>query len=49
MTIFCNEVTVRWSKVTWNEVTMERSDQIPVGEGEGWVYLRARSFGISPE
>ena len=22
MTIFCNEVTVRWNEVTWNEVTM---------------------------
>ena len=29
MTIFWNEVTVRWNEVTWNEVTMERSDRIP--------------------
>ena len=29
MTIFWNEVTVRWNEVTWNEVTMELSDRIP--------------------
>ena len=30
VTIFCNEVTVRWNKVTRNELTMERSDRIPL-------------------
>ena len=29
MAIFWNEVTIRWNEVTWNEVTMERSDRIP--------------------
>ena len=27
VTIFWNKVTVRWNEVTWNEVTMERSDR----------------------
>ena len=27
VTIVWNEVTVKWNEVTWNEVTMERSDR----------------------
>ena len=30
VTIFCSEVTVRWNKVTRNELTMERSDPKPL-------------------
>ena len=30
VTIFWNEVTERWNEMTWNEVTMERSDRIPL-------------------
>ena len=29
VTILWNEVTIFWNEVTWNEVTMERSDRIP--------------------
>ena len=31
MTLRWNEVTNGWNEVTWNEVTMERSDRIPWG------------------
>ena len=30
-----NELTLRWNYLTWNEVAMERSDQIPVEYNSG--------------
>ena len=34
VTIFWNEVNVRWNEMNWNELTMERSDRIPINQRE---------------
>ena len=45
MTIFWNEVTVRWNEMTWNEVTMERSD--PGDKGENINYWLSSKPNVS--
>ena len=34
LTILWNDLTTDWNDLTWNDLTMERNDRIPIARGQ---------------
>ena len=46
LTILWNDLTIDWNDLTWNDLTMERNDRIPLDvlgcQTHGWDSVRQR-------
>ena len=46
MTLLWNEITFLWNEVTWNDLTMERNDRIPLKHFKAFERLQILLFEI---